>query len=128
MTSIKYFTDASYSPQTGLGVIVIKKVNGNNITDLVERYKGKKNSELEKIGIEKCYNDAITNHYNTFVSIYTDCKSGINEFDCSANIEINWIKGHCPKKDRITEDEKYFREVDIKARKELRKMTNNINC
>ena len=123
ISDIKYFTDASYSPQTGIGVIVIKKVIGENKIDLVKKFTDKKNSELEKIGIEICYNDAIQNHYNANVSIYTDCKSGINEYNDLKNIKINWIKGHCPKKDRTNENEKMFREVDIKARKELRNLT-----
>lgn len=130
--SLKYYTDASYSPQTGFGVIAIRKVvNSNMITDSTTTYHGIKNSELEKIGIEICIRDAQEqcNTTGSMIHVFTDCESSISNYESEINLKVHWIQGHLAKKNRISEDDRHFREVDLKARKELRKLVSihNLN-
>ena len=119
---IRYFTDASYSPQTGLGVIVIKKVIDKEVIDYIQNYQGFKNSELEKIGIDFCIHNGKTEHPNTEIQIFTDCESSLSNYTLLPDVSVQWIRGHLPKRDRIHENDQFFREVDLKARKELRKL------
>lgn len=101
MTSeLKYFTDASYSPQTTLGVIAIKKVFNNVETDYIHVYKGLKNSELEKVGIKLCVYNRNTEHADTYANVFTDCESSIHNLNFP-NVSLNWIKGHMPKKTEL---------------------------
>lgn len=119
---IRYFTDASYSPQTGLGVIVIKKVIDKEVIDYIQNYQGFKNSELEKIGIDFCIHNGKIEHPNTEIQIFTDCESSLSNYTLLPDVSVQWIRGHLPKRDRIQENDQFFREVDLKARKELRKL------
>lgn len=116
------FTDASYDPQMKIGVIVFRiYLDGikNEYQQYIEIINNIKNSELEKIGINKCIKATL--NYND-VTIYTDCQSGMDAFQ-NDRISMNYIKGHDKKSNR-DDIGLIFREVDILARKELRRLRN----
>lgn len=115
-----FFTDASYSPQTGIGVIVVKQVVDNEEIDFVFHHQGIKNSELEKLGIDICVHSAVA--AGMPAHIYTDCQSALSSYSNVPNATFHWIQGHLAKKDRTSAPDRYFRAVDLKARKELRRL------
>lgn len=114
------FTDASYDPQMKIGVIVFRIYQDgikNEYQQFIEIINNIKNTELEKIGINKCIQATL--QYDN-ITIYTDCQSGIDVFQ-KDRISINYIKGHDKKSNR-DEIGLIFRDVDIFARKELRRL------
>lgn len=121
--SISFFTDASYSPHTGLGIIVtMEVVDGIAKEPIVTEHIGIKNSQLEKMGIKRCIDLA----NERLVTIYTDCESGIKDIT-SDKISFNWIKGHKKSANIKTGNDIFFRKVDILARRELRRIVDEFN-
>lgn len=119
--SLKFFTDASYSPEMKVGVVVtLETVDGIEMEPIVTVHNNVKNSQLEKIGIERCIEIGINKTDGQF-TIYTDCESSIKFYNNDL-INIKWIKGHKSKSSRISFEDLTFRKVDLLARKNLRQI------
>lgn len=105
---MEFFTDASYCNKTGLGFISIDiYLNDVLIKQIDKIYRGIKNSELEKIGVDICHENVEGDYI-----IYTDCNSNKSDKIC-------WIKGH----GKVNKEDKLrtrFRIVDIRSRKIMR--------
>lgn len=118
MSFIKCYTDASYCNETKIGIVCYDVYIDNIcVHSEIHSYQKEKNSELEKIGIDKCIEYCETRYHTLNIIIYTDCKS--NNKNCPNNISILWIKGH-NKKSLLDENGLRFRNVDIRARSELK--------
>lgn len=108
---MEFFTDASYCNKTGLGVISIDiYLNDVLIKQMDKIYRGIKNSELEKTGVDICHENA--SEIGRDYIIYTDCNSNKSDKIC-------WIKGHA-KVDKEDKLRTRFRIVDIRSRKIMR--------
>lgn len=116
--SLLFFTDASYSPQLKIGVIATIEVeNGVEKEIVITEHNMIKNSELEKMGIERCIKLADGRN----ATIYTDCESALKG-KIHDNISFVWIKGHKSLENRKTETDILFRKVDLIARRRLREL------
>jgi hypothetical protein len=130
---VECYTDASYSPQTGLCVIGYKIDNHNIITECLTNIK---NTQAELYAVEKCIEickntyfvqNEINNNNNISIIIYTDCQRALQNNYNDKNIKVNLIKLDGHKKGSLKNDkDKIFSLVDKKVRKVLRENVKKI--
>jgi ribonuclease HI len=122
---IECYTDASYSPQTGLCVVGYKIGNHNIVTECLTNTK---NTQAELYAVEKCI-EICNNVYGFDINIiiYTDCQRAMQNNYSTNDIKVNLIKLDGHKKGVLKSDkDKIFSLVDKKVRKVLRENVRNI--
>lgn len=123
------FSDASYCPRTKIGIIIIKIYQDETcIINEIQRIDNINNTQLEDMGIQLSLNK-VKDIASDKVIIYSDSESCIKKYNKNNNDErINfiYIKGHDRK---INRDEigLKFREIDILARKELKRVRKELD-
>lgn len=111
--SYKLFTDASYSPIYNFGVVSIDiYMNEILIYSYDYQFENLKSSELEKIGIDLCF-EYIQNYNISDFTIFSDFKS--------SNANVVFLKGHS-KKSLKSHDDLLFQLVDKRSRKIMRRL------
>jgi len=136
---VECYTDASYSPQTGLCVVGYKIGNHNIITECLTCIK---NTQAELYAVEKCIeicknfyskntcfsqNGIDNDNISISIIIYTDCQRALQNNYNNKNIKVNLIKLDGHKKGSLKNDkDKIFSLVDKKVRKVLRENVKNI--
>lgn len=140
---MEYYSDASYSPQYGIGVIGYKGPNTQVITEIVD-VKGSTQCELE--AFLKMLEHALRTHHLNIIA-YTDCNKVIqlindrkrwyskfrafyDRYDQFSKfgivVYVVKVDGHSPMRDK-TFQEKEFKLVDKAVRKTLRAYVGKIS-
>lgn len=115
-TTIKCFTDASYSQHKNLAVVGYK-IGEDKI--VLKKLPYTKNTLAELIAINLCISACNIKYPGSNIIIFTDCQRALKN-NYPKNVEIKKIKGH--KKGSLKdENDLIFSTVDKKVRKAMRK-------
>jgi len=117
----EYFTDASYSSQTGVGVVATMEViDGERRAAIVTEHRGIDSFMLEKLGIARC----VLSADGRPATIYTDCLGAIYDH-YGDHIQVVWIPGHVRPSNRSPID-RLFSSMDRLARREMHRISRRI--